>query len=159
MKPIPLAAYLPDFNPPVTGVGGSSQPVANSYDMSGIFPSRPRAGSSNKRPRSEEIDMVFDRNVQYPPLEPPRRPVFDAKKIKDMVLTAVDLSADVKTVLDDPGTDPKLKTFALFAIGVIDALQAIAEDGLLPLAAGGGGAWWQGWQWGRRLVGTASGPR
>jgi hypothetical protein len=83
--------------------------------------------------------MVFDRNVQYPPLEPPRRPVFDAKKIKDMVLTAVDLSADVKTVLDDPGTDPKLKTFALFAIGVIDALQAIAEDGLLPLAAGGGG--------------------
>jgi hypothetical protein len=139
MKPIPLAAYSQNLIPPVTGIGGQSIPVANSYDSSGIFMSRNRAGSASKRKRSEEIDLVFDINAQYPPLEPPQRPVFRSDKIKEMLATAVALSADVRAVLEDPETDPKIKTFGLLSIGIIDALSTIVEDGVLPLAAGGTG--------------------
>jgi hypothetical protein len=46
---------------------------------------------------------------------------------------------DVKTVLEDPEIDPKLKAFGNLSIAILDALSAIAEDGVLPLAAGGGG--------------------
>jgi hypothetical protein len=83
--------------------------------------------------------MVFNRNEQYPPLEPPQRLPFNADKIKEMVLAAATMAVDVKTVLADPATDPKLKTFGLFAITLLDALTAITDDGLLPLAAGSGG--------------------
>jgi hypothetical protein len=139
MKPIPLAAYLPGFTPPVTGLGGSSAPVANSYDSSGIFAGRSRAGSSGKRPRCEEIDLVFDRNEQYPPLGPPQRLTFRAEKIKELHVAAVSMSVDVKTILEDPETDPKIRSFGNLSIAILDALTAIIEDGMLPMAAGSGG--------------------
>jgi hypothetical protein len=47
MKPIPLAAYSPNLIPPVTGFGGQSAPVANTYDSSGIFMS-PQSGRFRK---------------------------------------------------------------------------------------------------------------
>ena len=67
LKPIPLSAFTPTFIPPVTGVGGSSAPIANSFDSSGLFPYRCRSSSANKRRRGEEIDLVFDRSEAYPP--------------------------------------------------------------------------------------------
>jgi hypothetical protein len=81
LKPIPLAAYSKDFQPPVTGVGGRPNPVANLYDASGIFPDHTRAGSMSKKRRLEEIDQVFNISVPYPPLALPNRPALNVSEI------------------------------------------------------------------------------
>ena len=88
LKPIPLSAFTPTFIPPVTGVGGSSAPIANSFDSSGLFPYRSRSSSANKRRRGEEIDLVFDRSEAYPPLHPPAKPSLNIPVIRELVVAA-----------------------------------------------------------------------
>jgi hypothetical protein len=54
-------------------------------------------------------------------------------------MAAVSMSVDVKTILEDPETDPKIRSFGNLSIAILDALTAIIEDGMLPMAAGSGG--------------------
>jgi hypothetical protein len=133
MKPIPLAAYLPDFVPPVTGFNGSPAPVANMYDSNGIFQARGRSNSV-KRKRTEEIDLVFDHSVEYPPLSQPDRPVFDLMKVKGLMVAAGSAAEDIRPLIDDPDTDPKLKNLGKLTLTILDALGAVIECGLAPLS-------------------------
>jgi hypothetical protein len=139
MKPIPLAAYSPDFVPPVTGVNGSLAPVANSYDTSGTFQNRGRSNSV-KRPRMDEtVDSVYDLSVDFPPLSLPQRPGLDLDKVKGLMVAAGAAAEEVRPFMEDPNTDPKLIAFAKLNLAVLDALNAVVDCGIAPLSAGAGG--------------------
>jgi hypothetical protein len=149
MKPIPLAAYSPDFIPPVTGVNGSLAPVANAYDSSGNFQNRGRSNSVKRR-RTDEIDSVYDLSADFPPLSMPQRPGFDLDKVKGLMVVAGAAAEEVRPFMEDPNTDPKLIAFAKLNFAVLDALNAVVDCGIAPLSAGAGGA-------SMNLSGTGSG--
>jgi hypothetical protein len=137
MKPIPLAAYLPDFVPPVTGINGATAPVANLYDASGTFQGRGRSYSVKRKRTDNEIDNVFDRSVEYPPLNPPERPQLDIEKVKGLMVSAGSAAEEVRPLLDDPDTDPKIKNLGRLTLSILDALGAVIESGLAPMSATG----------------------
>jgi hypothetical protein len=154
IKPIPLAAYCKDLIPPVTGIGGSLAPVANSYDTSGNISGRPREGSFSKKGRIDEIDRVFDLSAPYPPVTPPRKLSADLGEIKTLLVAAKAASEEAGPLLENPDLDPKLKVFGNLGMALLGVVAAIVEHGMIPLLAGlGSGASLQG------LVPTArSGP-
>jgi hypothetical protein len=133
MRPIPLAAYLPDFVPPVTGVNGLSAPVANLYDQSGNFQGRGRANSV-KRKRTDEIDMVYDLSVDYPPLIPPQKMGLDLEKVKGMIVAAGSAAEEVRAMVEDPDLDPKVKLLSKLTLSILDALGAAVESGIAPIS-------------------------
>jgi hypothetical protein len=134
MKPIPLSAYCDNFVPPITGFRGSSTPHANSFDPSGNFQSRPRVGSANKRPWSEEIDLVYDLNAEYPPLVTPAKQGLNVNEIKKLLVDAVTAGQEARAVLDQPDTDPKLKAFGNLSLSLLSVVSAMVETGIVPLA-------------------------
>jgi hypothetical protein len=134
LKPIPLAAYSRDFQPPVTGVGGRPEPVANMYDSSGIFPGRSRAGSASKKRRFDEIDQVFNLSMQYPPLSPPGRQSLDLKEIKTLLTAATAAGEEAEPLIDDPETDPKVKVFGKLSLALMKLVSTIVENGIVPLS-------------------------
>jgi hypothetical protein len=134
MRPPPLAAYLPSFIPPVTGVGGSLAPVANSYDSSGTFVERGRANSF-KRKRTEEIDAIFDLSADYPPLTTPQRPTVDLGKVKGLMVAAASAAVEVRPMLDDPNLDSKVLLLGKLTLAILDTLGAAVESGLEPISA------------------------
>jgi hypothetical protein len=133
LKPIPLAAYSPDFIPPVTGVNGHLAPVANTFDSSGTFAGRSRAGSVKRR-REEEVDLVFDRSAPYPPLTAPSRPSLDLGEVKTLLVAATAAGEEVRPLLDCADTDPKLKAFGALAISLLGVVAGIVEKGLVPIS-------------------------
>jgi hypothetical protein len=135
MKPIPLAAYLPDFVPPVTGINGASAPVANLYDASGTFQGRGRSYSIKRKRMDNKIDNVFDRSVEYPPLNPPERPLLDMEKVKGLMVSAGSAAEEVRPLLEDPAIDPKIKNLGKLTLCILDALGAVIESGLAPMSA------------------------
>jgi hypothetical protein len=137
MKPIPLAAYLEDHIPPVTGVAGSAAPVANTFDSSGTFQSRGRVNSFKRKRMDNEIDMVYDRSVEYPPLTTPPRQGLEMEKVKGLMVAAVSASEDLRALLQEESADPKLVVVGNLSIAILAALEAVVESGLLPLAATG----------------------
>ena len=137
MKPIPLSAFSPSFTPPVTGYRGSLAPVANSYDTSGHF--RGRTGSANKRPRNDEIDMVYNLSQEYPPLVPPEKPSLNISEIKELLVTATAAGEGVKALLDAPDADQNLKTFGNLCMALLKVIGAAIDAGIVPLAACGSG--------------------
>jgi hypothetical protein len=138
MRPPPLAAYSPDFIPPVTGVGGLSNPVANLYDSSGTFVERGRTNSF-KRKRTEEIDAIFDLSADYPPLTTPQRPTVDLGKVKGQLVAAVAAAGEVRPMLEDPNLDPKLLLLGKLTLAILDTLGAAVESGLEPISTAAGG--------------------
>jgi hypothetical protein len=134
LKPIPLSAFAGNFVPPVTGIGGSLAPVANSYDTSGNFAGRARAGSAAKRKRTEELDAVFDLSQEYPPIGPPEKPKVDLSVIKDLVVAAVVAGGEVRELIDGPDVDPKWKAFGCLSLALLAAVEALLESGMMPLA-------------------------
>jgi hypothetical protein len=147
MKPIPLAAYLPDFVPPVTGLNGHPAPVANLYDTSGTFQGRGRSGSV-KRKRTDEIDMVYDLSVDYPPLVSPKKLGLDLEKVKGMIVAAGSAAEEVRAMAEDPNLDPKVKILSNLTLSILDALSAAVESGIAPIS---------GATLGRNFVGGRSG--
>jgi hypothetical protein len=137
MKPIPLSTFSPTFTPPVTGYRGSLAPVANSYDTSGHF--RSRTGSANKRPRNEEIDIMYDLSQEYPPLAPPEKPSLNIREIKNLLVTATAAGEGVKALIDAPDADPNLKTFGNLCMSLLKVVGAAIDAGIVPLAATGTG--------------------
>jgi hypothetical protein len=140
LKPIPLAAYSKDFQPPVTGVGGSPNPVANLYDSSGIFPDRNRAGSLSKKRRYDEIDQVFNLSAAYPPLVPPERPALDVGHIRTLLVTAAAAGEEAKPLIENPETDEKIKIFGNLSIALLKLVEALVENGFIPLTGTGTGS-------------------
>jgi hypothetical protein len=136
LKPIPLSAFSSAFIPPVTGAGGSLAPVANSYDTSGHFQNRGRAGSF-KRKRTDEIDHVYDLSEPYPPLQTPGKPKLDLAVIKDLVVAAGVAGGEVRTMLEDQNLDSKIKIFGNLSLALLAAVEALLESGFVPLAGGG----------------------
>jgi hypothetical protein len=90
--------------------------------------------NSLKHKRTEEIDLVFDHTVEYPPLRQPERPVFDLVKVKGLMVAAGSAAEDIRPLLDDPETDPKLKNLGKLTLTILDALGAVIESGLAPLS-------------------------
>jgi hypothetical protein len=146
MKPTPLSSV---FIPPVTGVGGDSLPVSNSYDSSGNFPSRPRGGSFTKRQRTDaeaELGAAFDLSRDFPPVTNPVKPTVDPGEIKTLLVAASAISAEVIPALDAPDAPPELKKIATMMLSFVALMEAVVEKGIVPLAAaaassnsGGGG--------------------
>jgi hypothetical protein len=136
MKPIPLAAYMNDLCPPVTGINGSLAPVANSYDSSGTFQARGRAGSVKRKRNNEEIDAVFNLAEEYPPLTAPQRPKLDTVKITGLMVAATAAAGELRPMIaDDNDTlDPNTKKVAKLSIAIMDALNAVIECGVVPLS-------------------------
>jgi hypothetical protein len=138
IKPIPLAAYCKDLIPPVTGIGGSLAPVANSYDTSGNFSGRPREGSFSKKRRIDEIDRVFDLSAPYPPVTPPGKLSADLGEIKTLLVAATAASEEAGPLLENPDLDPKLKVFGNLGMALLGVVSAIVEHGMIPLLGGPG---------------------
>jgi hypothetical protein len=138
IKPIPLAAFTKELVPPVTGIGGNLSPVANSFDPTGNFVSRPRAGSANKKRRLDEIDRVFDLSAAYPPLTPPDKPALNMAEIKSMLVAATATGEEVGPLLEDPSLDPKMRAVGALSLALLNVVTNIIENGLVPLTGGGG---------------------
>jgi hypothetical protein len=135
IKPIPLSAFCANFIPPVTGIGGSLAPVANSFDQTGHFQHRGRSGSV-KRKRTDEIDSVYDLGETYPPLNVPEKPKLDLSVVKDLVVAAGVAGGEVRAILEDPNIDEKMKAFGNLHLAVLAAVEALLECGLVPLSGG-----------------------
>jgi hypothetical protein len=140
LKPIPLAAYCTDLIPPVTGIGGNLAPVANTYDSSGNFSSRPREGSISKKRRFNELDRVFDLSAPYPPVTPPAKLSADLGEIKTLLVAATAASEEAGLLLENPDLDPKLKVFGNLGMALLGVVSAIVEHGMIPLLGGSGSA-------------------
>jgi hypothetical protein len=140
LKPIPLAAYCADLIPPVTGIGGNLAPVANTYDTSGNFSSRPREGSISKKRRFDELDRVFDLSTPYPPVTPPAKLSADLGEIKTLLVAATAASEEAGPLLENPDLDPKLKVFGNLGMALLGVVSAIVEHGMIPLLGGSGSA-------------------
>jgi hypothetical protein len=138
MKPIPLAAYGPNFIPPVTGINGSLAPVANNYDESNNFQNRGRANSVKRRRTDDELDRVYDLSMDFPPLQMPQKPGMDLEKVKGLVVAAGAAAEEIRPMLEDPNIDPKMAAFAKLNFAVLDALSAVVDSGIIPLATGAG---------------------
>jgi hypothetical protein len=136
LKPIPLSAYSKDLIPPVTGIGGNLQPVANSYDSSGNFAGRSRAGSASKKRKINEIDRVFDLSEPYPPLNPPSRPQLDLTEIRSLLVAATVAGEEAGKLFEEPELDPRIKTFGNLTLALLGVVSAIVENGLIPLNSG-----------------------
>jgi hypothetical protein len=140
LKPIPLSAYSKDMIPPVTGIGGNLQPVANSYDPTGNFAGRSRAGSASKKRKINEIDRVFDLSEPYPPLTPPAKPQLDLTEIRSLLVAATVAGEEAGKLFEEPELDPKIKTFGNLTLALLGVVSAIVENGLIPLNNGQMGA-------------------
>jgi hypothetical protein len=137
IRPIPLAAYCPEFIPPVTGYNGNPAPVANTFDPSGNF--RPRMGSVSKKRRLGEIEDIFDLSQAYPPLNYPDRPNLDLKEIKTMLVAASAAGDEIRPLLEAPDTDQKTKAVGSLSLAILQLVSAIVENGLVPLTGSGTG--------------------
>jgi hypothetical protein len=89
-----------------------------------------------KRRREEEIDVVYDLSSQYPPLSAPSRPTLNVGEIKTLLVAATAAGEEVKPLLDEPNMDPKLKAFGKFAMSLFKVVEAMVENGLVPMANG-----------------------
>jgi hypothetical protein len=133
IKPIPLSAFTTSFVPPVTGIGGSLAPVANTYDTSGHFQYRGRAGSV-KRKRTDEIDAVYNLGESYPPLSGPAKPKLDLSVMKDLVVAAGVAGGEVRAILEDPGVDEKMRAFGNLNLALLAVVEAMLESGFVPMS-------------------------
>jgi hypothetical protein len=138
MKPIPLSAFSPSFTPPVTGYRGSLAPVANMYDQSGTF--RARTGSANKRLCNEEIDLLFDRSQEYPPLTPPEKPALNVEEIRKLLVVATVAGEAVKPLIEAQDADQNLKLFGNLSMALLKVVGAMIDGGITPLAVGAAAA-------------------
>jgi hypothetical protein len=139
-KPIPLQAaraslqVVQPFIPPVTGLGGSTAPVANSFDGSGNFRPRDRVWSASKRARTE-LEAAFDLSQQFPPLEPPEHQSLDLSSIKSLLVAATALSSDVIPLCDGDDTLDSVRAVGQLCIALLRVVEGMVEKGLVPLSS------------------------
>ena len=143
MKPVPLSAYIP----PVTGVGGVlSAVVSNSFDHSGLFPTRPRLNSAFKRRRddNDEFSSRFDLTRDFPPLIHPERQSLDIDAVNSLMVGAAELVPAIREKLDGVDVSEDTKMLAKFGLSMFSLLEAIVEKAVRPMASApsnmGGGA-------------------
>lgn len=134
LKPLPLSSFSSHFIPPVTGFNGQSAPVANSFDSSGMF--RNRTDSASKR-RRHEIDSVFDRSEDYPPIGPPSRATLNVTGMRELVVAATVIGGEVRTLMSDEKIDPTVKKIGELNLALLAAIESLVEGGIIPLSGGG----------------------
>jgi hypothetical protein len=121
--------------------------VANTYDSSGTFQARGRAGSVKRKRSNEEIDVVFDLSEAYPPLTPPQRPKIDIVKVQGLMVAATSAAGVLRPmIVEESEIDPKTLAVAKLSLALCDAFEALVECGIMPLSSntvsrssGGGG--------------------
>lgn len=133
LKPIQLSAFGSNFVPPVTGVSGLA-PFANLFDPSGHF--RTCVGSTAKRGRSEEIDLVYDLSANYPPLTPPAKQNLNVHAIRELITVASAYGGEVKVLLDNENNDPFVKKLGEMNMALLAVVEAVMESGIVPLSTG-----------------------
>jgi hypothetical protein len=146
MRPTLISQLVnnPSFTPPVTGVNGRPSPVANNYDSTGNFIRRNRLGSDAKRKRTEdsaysELEAMFDLSQQYPPLQHPEKPGLDVRRIRELMVIANAASTDVRAWVEEPDCEPKVKAVGNLALALLNAVDALVENGIVPVTSGRGG--------------------
>jgi hypothetical protein len=80
------------------------------------------------------MDDVYDLSVEYPPLLPPPRQGLDTEKVGALLVAASGAAVDVRTALEDPNIDPKLKALINLNLAILETLEAVFECGLKPLS-------------------------
>jgi hypothetical protein len=128
---------LMTLNPPVT-IGGRNPPVvANMFDDSGNF--RQRNGSF-KRPKVEggaaaagEGFYDLSRDASAPSL--PNAPRLDVGKIRGLMVKANEMAAIIRSRYTAESVPEGVKELAGFSISLLDLVNAVVEDGILPMAS------------------------
>jgi hypothetical protein len=123
--------------PPVT-IGGISSPVvANLFDASGNF--RQRQGSF-KRPRVEAggdgpRDAVYDLSRDAAPAVLPSQLKLDTGKIRGLMVKANEAAAAIRTRITYSSAPAEFVELAMSSIALLDLVNAVVEDGILPLSS------------------------
>jgi hypothetical protein len=131
-KPVLLS-----FIPPVT-IGGISSPVvANLFDASGNF--RQRQGSF-KRPRVEAggdgpRDSAYDLSRDAAPAVLPSQLKLDTSKIRGLMVKANEAASAIRTRISDSSAPPEFVELAMSSIALLDLVNAVVEEGILPLSS------------------------
>jgi hypothetical protein len=123
--------------PPVT-IGGRNLPVvANMFDDSSNF--RQRNGSF-KRPRVEggaaaagEGFYDLSRDASAPSL--PNAPRLDVGKIRGLMVKANEMAAIIRSRYTAESVPEGVRELAGFSISLLDLVNAVVEDGILPMAS------------------------
>jgi hypothetical protein len=123
--------------PPVT-IGGRNPPVvANMFDDSGNL--RLRNGSF-KRPRVEggaaatgEGFYDLSRDASAPSL--PNAPRLDVGKIRGLMVKANEMAAIIRSRYTAESVPDRVRELAGFSISLLDLVNAVVEDGILPMAS------------------------
>jgi hypothetical protein len=123
--------------PPVT-IGGRNPPVvANMFDDSGNF--RQRNGSF-KRPRVEggaaaagEGFYDLSRDASAPTI--PNALRLDVGKIRGLMVKANEMAALIRTRYTAESVPEGVKELAGFSISLLDLVNAVVEDGIMPMAS------------------------
>jgi hypothetical protein len=123
--------------PPVT-IGGRNPPVvANMFDDTGNF--RQRNGSF-KRPRVEggaaaagEGFYDLSRDASAPSL--PNAPRLDVGKIRGLMVKANEMAAIIRSRYTAESVPDGVRELAGFSISLLDLVNAVVEDGILPMAS------------------------
>jgi hypothetical protein len=123
--------------PPVT-FGGRNPPVAaNLFDESGFF--RQRNGSF-KRQRVEggaaaAGDGFYDlsREASAPSL--PNVPKLDVAKIRGLMVKANEMAESIRSRYTAESVPDGVRELAGFSISLLDLVNAVVEEGILPMAA------------------------
>lgn len=129
--PVPIGLYVP----PVTGVKGSSAPVANSFDSSGLFRSR---SGSQKRQRTDseaEIDMAFDIGRDYPKLLLPKEPTLDIQGVQSLLVLAAKEKEKLKKQLDEGELGSECTVMVDSVMALYNLVEAIIEKALVPMTS------------------------
>jgi hypothetical protein len=123
--------------PPVT-IGGRNPPVvANLFDDSGNF--RQRNGSF-KRQRTEggagaSGEGFFDisRDASHPSL--PNVSKLDVGKIRGLMVKANEMAAAIRSRVAADEVPDGVKELAGFSISLLDLMNAVVEEGIIPMAS------------------------
>jgi hypothetical protein len=91
---------------------------------------------------------MFDPSQQYPPLQHPERPGLDVKRIRELMVIANATSTDVRAWVQEPDCEPKVKAVGNLALALLYAVDALVENGIVPVTSGRGGGG------GARAIGT-----
>jgi hypothetical protein len=83
---------------------------------------------------------MFDLSQQFPPLRAPEKPGLDVKRIQELVVVATASSHDVRSWVEEPDCDPKVKAIGNLALALLDVVEALTENGIIPVTAAGTGS-------------------
>ena len=123
--------------PPVT-IGGKSSPVvANLFDSSGGFRQRTasvkrgRYDGGDNAARDNYYDLSRDPNTPAVPTVPK----LDVGKVRALMVRANDSATAIRALAAGEAAAPEVRELAGFSILLLDLLNAVVEDGIIPMSS------------------------